>query len=33
VRGVKESKVTSWFVRDRRESGEKAMADESEGSP
>ena len=25
VRGVKESKVTSWFVRDRRESGEKAM--------
>jgi len=25
VRGVKESKVTSWFIRDRRESGEKAM--------
>jgi phospholipid/cholesterol/gamma-HCH transport system substrate-binding protein len=30
VRGVKESKVTSWFIRDRRESGEKAIAAESE---
>jgi phospholipid/cholesterol/gamma-HCH transport system substrate-binding protein len=29
VRGVKNSKVTSWFVRDRRKAGEKAMEEEA----
>ncbi len=29
VRGVKQSKVTSWFVRNRRAAGEKAAAEEA----
>jgi len=36
VRGVKNSKVTSWFIRDRRKSGENSMEEEGtepQGAP
>jgi len=32
VRGVKSSKITSWFVRNRRASGEKQAEDEAEAA-